>query len=87
MLSKGYLRSNVMTGNYPTKLAVPPVTKEMRDACRFTDLAADWYKNPVIWAFSTGVVKGTSDTTFSPNDQITREQMAAIMARFDRLGA
>ena len=62
----------------------PKVTAAMRNGCMFRDLAADWYKDPVIWAYSTGVVKGTSDSTFSPNDQITREQMVAMLYRYSK---
>ena len=36
----------------------------------------------VIWAYQNGVVNGTSDTTFSPNASITREQIAVMMYRY-----
>ena len=48
----------------------------------FTDLKADWYKSAVTWAYENSIVNGTSATTFSPNDPITREQIAAIMMRY-----
>ena len=34
------------------------------------------------WAAANQIVKGTSATTFAPNDSITREQMAAILYRY-----
>ena len=48
----------------------------------FVDLADDWYRSAVLWAYDTGVVKGTSDTTFSPDMLITREQMVTIFHRY-----
>ena len=33
----------------------------------------------MLWAYQTGVVAGTSATTFSPNDPVTREQIAVIL--------
>lgn len=44
--------------------------------------AGKYYTQPVAWAAANGIVKGTSNTTFSPNDKITREQMAAILYRY-----
>lgn len=35
----------------------------------------------VLKAFNTGITMGTSDTTFNPDDLITREQMATMMTR------
>lgn len=49
----------------------------------FTDLESGaYYVKYVNWAYSTGVVKGTGDTTFSPNDSVTREQVAAFLYRY-----
>ena len=35
----------------------------------------------VLKAYNLEITKGTSDTTFSPNDLITREQMATMLTR------
>lgn len=52
------------------------------DSSGFDDVAAGmWYTDAVNWAAKTGVVTGTSDTAFSPDDPITREQLAAILYR------
>jgi len=48
----------------------------------FTDLTEDWYKTPVAWAASVGIVNGTSATTFSPDEPITNEQLATIFYRY-----
>ena len=49
----------------------------------FADVpAGQWYTDAVNWAAANQIVKGTSATTFAPNDSITREQMAAILYRY-----
>ena len=45
----------------------------------FTDLTQNWYKDAVLWAYQTGVVSGTSATTFAPDLPVTREQIAVIL--------
>lgn len=49
----------------------------------FTDVpAGQWYSDAIAWAYETGIVTGTSATTFSPEDNVTREQAAAMLYRF-----
>lgn len=49
----------------------------------FADVgASDWYYKPVVWAYKNGIVAGTSANSFSPNSNITREQMVAIFAKY-----
>lgn len=49
----------------------------------FVDVpAGQWYTDAVNWAAANQIAKGTSATTFAPNDSITREQMAAILYRY-----
>ena len=51
----------------------------------FTDVPAGrWYTNAVSWAEANGIVGGYGDGTFGPEDNITREQMAAILYRYAR---
>ena len=45
----------------------------------FTDLTNDWYQDAILWAYQTGVVAGTSATTFDPESPVTREQIAGIL--------
>ena len=53
------------------------------DTSAFVDVpAGQWYTDAVNWAAANQIVKGTSATTFAPNDSITREQMAAILYRY-----
>ncbi len=49
----------------------------------FVDVpSGQWYTQAVSWAASKGIVNGTSRTTFEPDGNITREQMAAILYRY-----
>ncbi len=49
----------------------------------FADVAGgQWYSEAVAWAAANGVVNGYSDTKFAPNEEITREQLAAILYRY-----
>ena len=41
-----------------------------------------WYDKAVAWGYATGVVKGTSVITFSPEDYVTREQAATLLYRY-----
>lgn len=49
----------------------------------FSDLEdQSYYEAAVHWATENQIVSGTDTTTFSPNEPITREQMAAILYRY-----
>ncbi len=48
----------------------------------FTDLTNDWYQDAILWAYQTGVVAGTSGTTFDPDLPVTREQIAVILMEY-----
>lgn len=52
------------------------------DTCAFTDLTQSWYRSAVVWAWNEGVAKGVTDTEFRPDEPVTREQMAAFIARY-----
>ena len=56
-------------------------TDSVVNTSKFHDVAADSYYTPyVYWANANGIVNGTSNSTFSPDTAITREQMATILA-------
>ena len=49
----------------------------------FTDVKSSaYYYNAVLWAYKGGVVTGTSADKFSPDANVTREQIAAILYRY-----
>lgn len=41
-----------------------------------------WYEKAVLWAKENGIVNGVTETEFSPDSDITREQIATIMHRY-----
>ena len=62
------------------RLAGSPVVNY---AMRYADAdEGAWYGEAVRWAASTGVVTGYTESSFGPNDAITREQLAAILYRY-----
>lgn len=49
----------------------------------FKDVQGDsWYGKYVNWAAANKVVSGFEDGTFKPDQEITRQEMAAIMSRY-----
>ncbi len=48
----------------------------------FTDLTANWYKPAILWAYQNNVVAGTSPTAFTPDQPVTREQIAVILTQY-----
>ena len=56
---------------------------EVSNHNKFVDVSANiWYACPVTWAYNNGIVTGTGEKTFSPNDPLTREQLATILYRY-----
>lgn len=53
----------------------------------FADTANHWAKADISAAAAAGIVNGYSATQFGPNDQITREQMAVMIAKAAKLAA
>ena len=48
----------------------------------FTDVhSGDYYYNAVLWAVEHGITNGTSDTTFSPNNRVSRGQVVTFLFR------
>lgn len=49
----------------------------------YTDVPKDqWYYNAVQWAYENKITSGTSETTFEPNSEVTREQFARFMYNY-----
>lgn len=62
----------------------------LRTTHTFTDLpmsSGNYYDIPSLLMYSLGVLNGTSGTEFSPNNNLTREQIASITTRTFLLGA
>ena len=44
--------------------------------------AGAWYADPIAWAEENNVVGGYEDNTFRPNNNVTRQEMALMLARY-----
>jgi len=64
-------RLDAASGNSPTGSSHP-----------FDDVHAPYQQTPVAWLYAQGITIGTTPTTFSPNDPITRGQFAAMLWRY-----
>lgn len=50
---------------------------------KFSDIpAGSWYSEPVNWAAANGIVTGTTKDVFSPNAELSREQLAVVLYRY-----
>lgn len=59
---------------------------EVNETTSFMDInGSDWFYNAVIWANKNGIVNGYDSERFGPNDNITREQLAAILYRYAKI--
>ena len=51
----------------------------------FSDVEAQsWYADAICWAAQNGIVNGMTDTLFMPLENISREQMAAMLYRYSQ---
>lgn len=49
--------------------------------CPFADIAGHWGEEFIITAWKAGLISGTTTTTFSPTDNLTRGQFATLLYR------
>lgn len=76
---------DVFTPTVLTENKMPTYSIEMATEAQtgFDDVASSaWYADAVAWAAEHKIVNGVSETAFAPDDNITREQMAAILYRY-----
>ena len=65
--------------------AMSPLGASQPLANPFADVAAyNWYAAAITWAEANELVFGVTETIFEPNSEITREQMATIVYRYQR---
>ena len=75
--------SNLTRGMVVTMLYRLEDEPRVTGSSGFDDVASGaWYADAVTWAAENGIVNGVSDAEFAPNDNITREQLAAILYRY-----
>ena len=56
----------------------PEPSSEMR----FADVAETWYYDAIRWGTEKEILKGYSSKKFAPKDNVTREQLIAILYRY-----
>ncbi len=62
------------------RLATPA---ENESVLTFVDVSPDaWYAEGVKWAAANGIIMGISELEFSPETDVTREQLAVILYRY-----
>jgi hypothetical protein len=47
----------------------------------FSDVVAAWQQHPASWMANNDITTGTSPSTYSPDDELTRGQLAALLHR------
>lgn len=84
---RGDLEGNLNENNYITRAEFSTMINrafgyDKTGPTPFQDVPEEsWYAEDVGIAYNIGYIAGTSATTFSPEDSITREQAALILAR------
>ncbi len=53
----------------------------------FADTGSHWAREAIATAAANGIITGYSDTAFGPDDPITREQMALMIVRAEKIAA
>lgn len=65
-------------------VGVLPMAASAATADRFTDVAKNsWYYDYVDYVTTKGYFRGTTDTTFSPDRNMTRAMFVVVLARYD----
>ncbi len=56
---------------------------EMDDTSVFTDVPrGQWYTQAITWAYEQGIITGYGSGRFGPQDNVTRQQLAAMLFRY-----
>ncbi len=84
-----YERYMLSSGKQPPELVPQTVLyraegdPEVTGEATFLDIDEDaYYAKAVVWGQQNGIIKGYSETEYAPEQDILREQIAAIMHRF-----
>lgn len=57
--------------------------KPWGDNINFADVKSnDWFYNPVCWAVRADITAGKSPTSFAPNADVTRQEMAVFLMKY-----
>lgn len=56
---------------------------KVENPAEFNDVKTNmWYSDPIAWAAANNIVKGYEDKSYKPDQEVTREEMAAIISRY-----
>ena len=72
--------NKVENNNKPTTSTTPttPITMKFEDVKE-----KDWFYNAVKYTFTNGIIAGYNETTFAPNDKLTRGMIVTILYRME----
>lgn len=75
--------TNMNRAMFVTVLSRMENIEEVETKTIFTDVPNDtWYSSAVNWAYANNITNGTTANTFSPTNNITREQMAVLLYNY-----
>ncbi len=70
------------TDNLPAEELLSDNEAAAAASAKFSDVSdTDWFAPPVGYLTNLGVLKGRTETTFKPYDNITRAELASVLAR------
>lgn len=76
-------KESLTRGQFVTMLYRLAGTPEVTAENPFKDVDSSmYYADPVIWAYTNGVVKGVSETEFRPNSKISRQELVTMLMRY-----
>lgn len=73
--------NNITRAEFATVMARLLELAEAPNEAKFADATSHWAKGYIGALASKGIVGGVNDTDFAPDENITREQIAVILAR------
>ena len=74
---------NITRAEFTTILAKMSGDKLEYRITPFTDVKEEtWYAPVISWAYENNIIYGKTETLFSPDDNITREEMATMLKRY-----
>lgn len=75
--------SNCTRAQFVTMLYRMAGSPSVSGSSPFIDVkSGSWYYNAVIWGYNTGIIKGTEGGKFSPDDSVTKSQLAIFLYRY-----
>ena len=78
-----YPNSNITRAEFSAMLVrLLGIESQQQGELKFTDVSSDkWYNSVVSAAYSNGLIQGYDESSFGPEDNITREQLATMVTR------